>query len=154
MGIDVTLKQIEQNLWGQRNRAGELDISIWNLDGTNEIGYHSSPFAIQPYANDWWAWYNSGGSSGTEPPDEVKQYYEYSEQVQSLPFGSDAYMKAAKEAVTIHVKNLWHVGIFGNMPKPTIIKTGLKNTPEKGVRIYGGYRFWMIYNGDQWYWDE
>ena len=67
---------------------------------------------------------------------------------------ADAYMKAAKEAVTIHVNNLWHVGIFGDMPKPTIIKTGLKNTPEKGVRIYGGYRFWMIYNGDQWYWDE
>ena len=35
------------------------------------------------------------------------------------------------------------------------LKTALKNTPtEPGVRIYQGYRFWMIYNGDQWYWDE
>ena len=41
------------------------------------------------------------------------------------------------------------------MPKPTIIKTGLKNTPtEPAVRIYQGSRFWMIYNGDQRYWDE
>ena len=39
VGLEVQLKQIEQSLWGQRSRAGELDISVWNLDGTNESGY-------------------------------------------------------------------------------------------------------------------
>ena len=155
VGLQVQLKQIEQSLWGQRYRAGELDIGVWNLDGTNESGYHSNPFAIQPYARAWMAWLNSGGTAGEEPPEALKEWFALSGEVQKYPMGSEEYQDAARRANQILLDNLWHVGIIGNMPKPTIIKTALKNTPtEPGVRIYQGYRFWMIYNGDQWYWDE
>ena len=155
VGLQVQLKQIEQSLFGQRSRAGELDISVWNLDGTNESGYHSNPFAVRPYAPAWWTWLRTDGESGEEPPAELKEWYAASSEVQKFPMGSAEYQAAARRAIDILGKNLWHVGIIGNMPKPTIIKTGLKNTPtDPGVRIYQGYRFWMIYNGDQWYWDE
>jgi peptide/nickel transport system substrate-binding protein len=154
IGIQTTIKQLEQNLWAQRGTAGELDINIWNLDATNDTGFHAEPFTFGPYANDWWRWYNTGGKSGTEPPAEVKQFYALCEKFQAVPFGTEEYRRVGKELVTLHLNALWHVGIFGNMPKPTIIKAGLRNTPEKGLRMYAGYRFWMIYNGDQWYWEN
>jgi len=153
IGIKTGLKRVEQNLWGQRGNAGELDMSIWNLDATNEVGFHASAMSHGPYANDWWDWYTSNGEAGEEPPDYIKRFYTVCEQLQAVPLGSEEYTKVAKEKVSIYMDNMWNIGIIGNMPKPTIIRSGLRNTPETGVRIYAGYRFWMIYDGDQWYWE-
>ena len=85
------------------------------------------------------AWLNSGGTAGEEPPEALKEWHALSGEVQKYPMGSEEYQAAARRANQILLDNLWHVGIIGNMPKPTIIKTGLENTPDRtgGAHLSG-----------------
>ena len=84
----------------------------------------------------------------------ISAIYEHEGHHKEMCMGSDEYKKIAKEIVQLSTGNLWHIGTVGIVPKPTILKLALKNTPEVGVRLYSGYRFWMIYDADQWFYIE
>jgi len=150
VGIEVNTKLVDQSLYWQRVDANKQDLTIWNLDSTTEIGYHSSPLWL-PYANDWEQWLNSGGKSGEEPPEDLQRYYDLAQQFKQEPIGTERYMEIGKELVTIHLENLWHIGVAGMTPKPCLLKNDLGNTTEEGTFIYS-YRFWMIYHPEQWFW--
>jgi len=153
VGIKTPTRQIDPTLSVQLGDAGELDLMIWNLDGTTELGFHANPlFSFPPYAVEWRLWMDTNGEKGQEPPEEYKRYFSLVEELQKYPIGTPEYKKIGKEMVTLHLKQLWHIGTVGMTPKPCLIKNGLKNVKERGAYVYT-FRFWMIYHPEQWYWE-
>ena len=52
LGIKLATRAVDGPLIGQRLRAGELDVFIWNFDQTTEIGFHGRPtFHMPPLEN-------------------------------------------------------------------------------------------------------
>ena len=95
-----------------------------------------------------------GQEQGEEPPADVKKFFELCDALQREMMGSEEFKRIGKEIIKLSTGNLWHIGTVGIVPKPTILKLALRNTPEEGTRVYQGYRFWMIYDPDQWYYAE
>ncbi len=156
IGVKVSTKLIDQTLFGQRSSAGELDLTIWNVDQTTELGFYANPtfqsgLGPAPNSVEWVRWINSNGKQGIEPPEEVKRWYKLAQDFQKQPLGSEGYKRIGKELVSMALKNLWHIGIIGLAPKPCLTKRGLGNVKDKGLFVYS-YRFWMIYHPEQWYW--
>ena len=154
VGLRTVMKKAEQSLYWTQNEAGLHDFINWNLDGTGEVGFHANARSFRPYAADWSLWDSSKGAQGEEPPDDVKRFFQLCDALQREMMGSQEFQRIGKEIVKLSTGNLWHIGTVGIVPKPTILKLALKNTPEKGTRVYQGYRFWMIYDPDQWYYQE
>jgi len=152
VGVKTLTKAIDMSLHGPRDAAGELDLEIWNLDQTTELGFYAKPtYHLPPYAVEWNRWITTDGKQGQEPPEEVKRFYELAAELQQKPLGSEEYKKIGKELVSLPLKNLWHIGVAGITPKPCLVKKDLRNIKEEGLFIYS-YRFWMIYHPEQWYW--
>ncbi len=152
VGIKVGLKTVQMELYSQRNAAGALPTSMWNLDATTEIGFHRRPTAFLPNAQPWTLWLDSGGVKGEEPPQVLKDYWDLSIKFQQTLLGSDEYKKLGKQLVTIALENFWNIAIVGQIPKPAVIKKDLVNAPrEEGVWSWD-YRFWTPFQTDQWFW--
>jgi len=151
IGIQMTVKNIDQSLYSQRSGAGRLYVGLGNFDGS-EFGFHSEPRGLMPYAPDWDLWMNSNGEAGSEPPADVKRYWQLTSVFQGFPIGTDEYKKTGNELLHIAAVNLWRIGVVGITPRPVLIKRALKNTPQRGLWNYS-YRFWMIFSPEQWYWE-
>ncbi|MDE0447566.1 MAG: ABC transporter substrate-binding protein [Spirochaetaceae bacterium] len=157
IGIKVGTRAVDGPLFGQRRRAGELDVFIWNFDQTTEIGFHGRPtFAMPPLDNavDWNAWVESGGEQGEQPPAEVTRWMELAEEFQQYPMGHPRYMEIGTELLTVASNSLWDIGIAGITPKPMTVKANLRNVKGDGGLFIYSYRFWMIYHPEQWYYEQ
>ena len=154
VGIKVATKSIDGPLSSQRFAAGELDIYIWNMDQTTEIGFHARPTYHMPPGNAvlWTQWINTNGAQGEKPPEDVLKYYSLATEFQKYPIGHPKYKEIGKQLLTIAANDLWNIGVAGITPKPSLVKSSLKNVKRAGSFIYD-YRFWMIYHPEQWYYE-
>lgn len=153
VGIKTSVKLIDQTLLTEQNNAGELDFWIWNVDAGTEFGFYSNPLSWLPQAIYWAKYMNTDGAEGTEPASWYKEYWEKAKEFQTYLSGSEEYLKTGSELLNIMADNLWNIGIAGLTPHAVMFDNNLKNTPESGVTDYG-YRQWMVYHPEQWYWAD
>jgi len=59
-------------------------------------------------------------------------------------------MRLGKEILTINTKNLFTIGTVGMAPKCIIVNKSLRNIPKEG-KFTWDYRFFLPYQGDQWF---
>jgi peptide/nickel transport system substrate-binding protein len=157
VGVQCTLKEIERTLLEERRSANELDVGIWHLDGVAEGAMHADPSQLRPpfcgnsVCYPWWTWYTSGGESGEEPPQLIKDLFTEIDEWQQLLPGTDRYEELGKELLTINLENLWTIGTTGMVAFPIMVKNGLENAA--GEAIWGwDFRYFNPYRGDQWFW--
>ncbi|KRG13766.1 hypothetical protein ACA29_07710 [Lederbergia galactosidilytica] len=73
IGIHVTVKTIDESLWGNKNEANDLQASImW----THTPLYYMQDLGTGFWGRQWESWRNSGGKKGEEPPENVKKFYD------------------------------------------------------------------------------
>jgi peptide/nickel transport system substrate-binding protein len=153
IGIKVAVKEIERSLYLTLQSAAELDFAIWNYEAQeSDLQYSKSYFLHGVYWNNPWSlWHQTKGKQGSEPPAEIRRYFEKMEQwAVQLP-GSPEYIRLGKEVLGENVKMLWSIGDLIDGPQPAVFAKNLANTPDAGPLIWPGQRFWKLFRPDQWF---
>jgi peptide/nickel transport system substrate-binding protein len=153
IGIKVAVKEIERSLYLTLQSAAELDFAIWNYEAQeSDLQYSKSYFLHGVYWNNPWSlWHQTKGKQGSEPPAEIRRYFDKMEQwAVQLP-GSPEYIRLGKEVLGENVKMLWSIGDLIDGPQPAVFAKNLANTPDAGPLIWPGQRFWKLFRPDQWF---
>ena len=128
VGIRTIVSATDRTLMGQQFGSGEYMIAGWAMDGAAEsavaIGVNGYLQAWQ-WGPLWNIWYSSRGEQGEVPPDDVRRMLELYREV---PFmGLEEQREALIEIFDIWQEGLWRIGTIGLVPKPGIVRNGLRN---------------------------
>jgi peptide/nickel transport system substrate-binding protein len=88
--------------------------------------------APNSYGVDWWAWYNSGGEEGEEPPDLVKRQYELNDLMRAST-SQEELLELGEEFFDTAMDQVWCIGIVGNLPHIGVVKNNFRNVPEEAI---------------------
>jgi peptide/nickel transport system substrate-binding protein len=128
--LNVTMKTIDQTLWGTRNNANELKATmIW----THTPLWYMADWGQGFWGPLWNRWYNTDGLEGEQPPEEVLHFYDLINKVSvSSPDEARAAIEEVKREMGEH---LWYFVHIENVKQPLIVNKRLGNISEKGMAI-------------------
>jgi len=139
IGIRGIPKEEARDLFNERGIAGtEMDMGVWMMDRC--ITPLLEPWFFFPFkggtppstAARWYEWYQSGGTQGEEPPQEVKDQYALYDQCkgatpEALPPLAEKFFDTASEYI-------WYIGTVGRLPNVGVCKNKFRNVPEVAVQ--------------------
>lgn len=162
VGVQIQLKEVTSDEYREQGNNNDLDVTVWKNDGTSApIISQDVTMLVPPFGDyfnpgtgfDWAAWVASDGAQGTEPPDDVKRVYELAGEFIQYPLGSEESNRLGQEIVDLHVKNLWKIGVVGNLSAPVYHHNNLGNFPMFTAQTYDYY--WAYpYRPQQWFLTE
>lgn len=139
VGIKTAVKLEERSLWTTRVTGGEHQVAGYAIGG---LLWEIDPLWYIPVSEfTYWAplygiWYKTGGKSGEKPSGEILRLIElYDKFVTTVSEGKR--LLIGREILRIHSKNLWMIGLLGEMPRPTVVKNNFRNVPPV---IFDDYR--------------
>jgi peptide/nickel transport system substrate-binding protein len=147
IGLNISVKLVDDNLHWQLFGANKLPFFVWHgqytLPTTEVIAFHGSP---GQNGTCYQSWYQSGGTSGTEPPAEIKQFFDWfyndfvtsGSKEQQVEYGKDIWKSQAE--------NVWFIDSVTDFPYPVITKNDMKNVPTRD----DGPLYWAYDTG----WDK
>jgi peptide/nickel transport system substrate-binding protein len=147
IGIKVTVKQIDSNLWGQRTAANDLQATIiWDVQPMWADGTWTDYVPQTTWAPLWDTWHTSGGKSGEQPPAAIEELYKQNDiRTASTPY-SDA-DKAAYAAIRkSYMDNVWVIPLAEKVNYAMVYSAKLGNIPTSGQAIgadYSGEQFYF-----------
>ncbi len=153
VGIDTQYKSVTRNLMSQRIQANEEPISCWHGDETTDVLFLRRAKFFAPISGDestwsqlWGQWYNTGGEQGEEPPQMIKDLYDWLEEYNRTDSSDPAFKTLDSQA-----EHVWHIGSVGNTPHPLFLRNFFRNISETG-----GYYTWdtnrtFTEHPEQWY---
>jgi len=159
VGIRVDIKEVSTDEYRTMGNNNDADITTYLNNWTaapaisenTQMFYPPFGYPMNPGTGFLWAeWMNTHGKQGIEPPEDVKTLYKLSERFLQVPIGSPESNAIGKEIVDIHVKNLWKIGIIGQVKSPVIHHNNLGNFPvftAVGTDYFRAYPF----RQPQWY---
>lgn len=160
VGVKVELKEVSTDAYRTMASNNDHDIAITDSGTTTEAPLYSNPFRLYPPFGDaalepicgapWAEWHASGGKSGIEPPEDVKQLWDLTSKWQASLPGSKEYVELGQQIVEIHMKHFWLIGTTSSPPQVTIVSTLLGNRPKYKINAFEYYRTYP-YRPDQWY---
>ncbi|MCX7796673.1 MAG: ABC transporter substrate-binding protein [bacterium] len=139
IGIKVAVKEVTGELQSTRVMANKMQMSLWHADRCGFL-FPLEPFWWVPMRYQWevnwcplWAqWYTTGGKAGEEPPKELKRLIDLWEKMKVTTSEKER-IRLGKEILKSNAENLWTIGTVGLAPHPVIVRTNLRNIPEKSV---------------------
>jgi peptide/nickel transport system substrate-binding protein len=164
LGLKVEAAGRERSFLITRLDAGQQDVSGWHVDRELERAaytYGSSGSKLGPgggsaiqYAKAWRDWFNSGGKTGVEPPQDAKMLQAAFEKWQTTTMGTPEYTKAAVDVHELIKETLYVIGVVGQGPQPIIVKNNLENVIDPNVKRqwWGAANwFWRPTRSEQWF---
>jgi len=154
VGVKTELKPIEWSLFGVRRDTGEHQVTVWHTDEVMEGSLQargSLAGGENGFAPKWWTWWQTGGEAGEEPPEDVKQFFEwfFVDWKRCIP-GTPRYMELAEKIWDWWAKNLWVIGTVGLVPRIAVLKD-LRNAPIQGMPWGWDNQCLVPYLMEQWY---
>jgi peptide/nickel transport system substrate-binding protein len=137
LGIDAMAKEIERSLWSQRAHGNECMMPSYDIA---KILWILDPGWFVPYGWCYWApayalWATSGGKSGEEPPEEIKQLIQWYEQLKEEP-SAEKRLELGRRILAQHNEMIYIVGTCTIDIQPMIVKKDLVNVLEKAPAEY------------------
>lgn len=140
IGCDVSLQSIAGELMAIRAPANEIAMTVNEGDFTTDMAVFKGDMpTLIPIATGWdtfnalWAqWYTTGGELGEEPPEEVKNLYEWRDAVVST-VDREEKIELLKQILTSQAENLWAIGTVSGTLRPIIVKSNLRNVPAESL---------------------
>lgn len=133
VGIKVALQPVERSLYVTRCNAGDLEIGIWNFDRNAAVisdpGRLLGTVTDGPWAPLYGQWYSTGGKGGEEPKGDIKKIYEFWDKV-TVTADEKLRERYFKEIINLHKRNIWMIGIVGELPQPVVVKNNFRNVPD------------------------
>lgn len=134
--LNVSFRQLETSLMSERLGANEVQSTIfWSFDAMADDEETTRWLAFAGVA--WDDWYNSGGESGTEPPEWVKQGIDLENQRLQLIYGSQNYFDHKALERQYYYDNIPTIHLIEGPQIPLILSQYLGNAPEDGFQISG-----------------
>ncbi len=136
VGIAAQVKEMARQLWVYRKRGAMHDVGVWG--GSDEhlpileprwfvpidrVAYHAPQYGI---------WYNTRGKRGEEPPDDMKQAMLVLRKIEETVDETEQ-VHLFGEIVDLNLKNLWVIGLVGEVPMIGVVKNTFRNVPETAV---------------------
>jgi len=159
VGVKAEIKSEERSFYETRSEAGEIDVGVWEFDRTLESvlatadGYMFNPArggGELGYCRQWAIWFNTDGKEGEEPPEEVKELYQWIEKwILSTP-GTTEYIRLAQKIFDFHAENVWIIGTVGMAKRPIVVKNNLRNVPEE-TYLGCATEYWLPSQPPQWF---
>jgi len=159
VGVKTEIKSEERSFYETRSEAGEIDVGVWEFDRTLESvlatadGYMFNPArggGELGYCRQWAIWFNTDGKEGEEPPEEVKELYQWIEKwILSTP-GTTEYIRLAQKIFDFHAENVWIIGTVGMAKRPIVVKNNLRNVPEE-TYLGCATEYWLPSQPPQWF---
>jgi peptide/nickel transport system substrate-binding protein len=148
VGLKMTIKQIDSNLWGQRAAANQIQATIlWDVQPMWHNGTWTDYLPGQAgWSPLWNQWYTSAGKQGEEPPDYIKQLYKDNEgRVAAVPF-SDEDKALTADIYKIYYDNVLIFPLAEKVNYALVFSSKLGNMPKSGQAIgadYSGEQFFF-----------
>ncbi len=155
VGVRVALREVTGAMWTQLVDANDTDLGIWSVENT-DFGMRrtgASP-ARPPWTGanvPWDLWYVTGGASGEEPPEAVRELYALIDEWTLTIPGTERYVELGKEIWRINIENLFMIGAVGLVPYPVIISNSLGNTMPDESLWSPSFQQWVPYMAEQWF---
>ncbi len=158
IGLKMEVKELEPSLYFERRAGNDLAMVTWGGDYQTEMAlYVNSEWSQPPWQalimNPWFLWKTSKGEDGVEPPEQIKELFEWNEQRTQEIIGSDVYMELSKKIATRNLENLYQIGTVGLVPNVVVFQNNLKNTPTQGV-FTSDSNFFQTYVGETFYFNN
>lgn len=138
LGIQTNLRAVERNAWYDNVlQPNDFDATVW--EGNPASFYLSDPrdlIAHRWYTSFWapgWAtWFSSGGDSGVEPPEPMKEARSlFDELLRTVD--PDEQERLSDQITDIAAENLWVIGTVEPPPLPVVKNENLHNVPREGI---------------------
>ena len=137
VGLKATMKTIEPGLQRTRRNANELKADVLWHHGPELWWGALWDFVPSAFGPAWMTWFNTGGESGEEPPEDVKAFMAAMDRSIAL---SGAEREAA--IAEVHDRMIEHVYIILNVEdvkQPLIVNKNLGNVPTAGFAITANF---------------
>jgi peptide/nickel transport system substrate-binding protein len=144
IGIDATTKEEQESLITERMRNGEVHCTIWHADRCTDL---LLPLEMQWYiplsdqqggpSAKWAQWYDATDREAEgliEPPDYIKQLYEWHDQMNTVLDESERVTLGQKIFDWLAETPL-SIGIVLECPSPILFNKNLRNLPRPKAPI-------------------
>ncbi|HXF61931.1 MAG TPA: ABC transporter substrate-binding protein, partial [Caldilineaceae bacterium] len=143
VGIFANVVESERGLVEQRRAANELQIFLWQNDGTDELylyPYHAIPInETSGTGPAFGVWYSTGGAQGIEPPDNVKAVLDlFSQGLVATPEERITIGQEIWKIITDEVWTMGTVGQSGAFMGVRVVKNNMGNIPSRQFNIQAG----------------
>ncbi|MDE0448598.1 MAG: ABC transporter substrate-binding protein [Spirochaetaceae bacterium] len=160
VGLKTEVKPEEPTLWSQRTHAADHAIIPQRLFTSEEVQIFAGGALLGGGQLEWdtfwvqWLEANDeiergaktlddfGGTlPGEEPPDEIKQHWQWRQDWTKTVFRSAEYDDLAEKIFDFYAEQLFVIGTVGLLPTPYIAKKNIGNVPTKylpGLTDYAG----------------
>lgn len=163
VGVKVELKEISTEAYRAMAANNDHDIQVTTSGTVAEAPLYSNPFRLFPPFGDaaleplfgapWVEWHNSNGGQGTEPPDDIQELWDLTDQWKSSLPGSDEYVRLGQQLAQVQMDRGMLIGTITSPPVITIVSRRLGNVPKITVNAFEYYRTYP-YRTDQWYFKD
>ncbi len=143
IGIFANVVEQERGLVEQRRASNELQIFLWQNDGTDELylyPYHAIPVnETSGTGPAFGVWYSTGGEQGIEPPDNVLNVMDlFSQGLVATPQERIDIGKEIWSIITDEVWTMGTVGQSGAFMGVRVVKNNMGNIPSRQFNIQAG----------------
>ncbi|MCB2053556.1 MAG: ABC transporter substrate-binding protein [Geminicoccaceae bacterium] len=134
IGVDMDINSLERTFFYERTSvANDHDAAVWGAQGSWVPG--EIPQQIVPVHHDsrwgipWSEWYKTGGKSGQEPPETIKERMRLYDQARAT-VDQDKRREIIHQIAAIAADEFEVMGVSKALPTYGITKTKLMNVPE------------------------
>ncbi len=158
LGIKMALKPQSRSLNSQRAEANKIAMNMWHGGGVTDSQW---PNTLTPPITDdtgiswggqWKSWWNTDGEEGMEPPADIKELFGMGDRF-TTSLDEDQRMQMGQQIWQRQADELWYIGTVGMAPYPIVLKSNLRNVPEKGT--FSSDLLWLhTYHPEQFYLEQ
>jgi peptide/nickel transport system substrate-binding protein len=143
VGIFANVVEQERSLVEQRRAANELQVFVWQNDGTDELFLY--PFHAIPVNETsgtgpaFGVWYSTAGAQGIEPPDNVQAVQDlFAQGLKATPEERITIGQEIWKIITDEVWTMGTVGQSGAFMGVRVVKNNMGNIPSRVFNIQAG----------------
>ncbi len=133
--FDANKSQISMWYWGQVKYCEVLTYPQW---------WVTCAF----WGRQWQLWFSTGGKSGEEPPEDVKEFVNNWRNIPQA-ISQEERVSLGKKAIRLLWKNLWFIGVATEPPTVRAARKSLRNIDIDKIGTV--YETWAAY---QWFWKK
>ncbi len=136
MDIRVDMREVGWSLLWQRINANELQATIgWLHPGGWPEAADDYRLGIWGSGTEWQTWYNTGGTSGVEPPEWARRGWDFYERVQATRPDDPVIADIREELMEWYHTHFPTVIITEEIQDPLITASNLRNVAHSGFAI-------------------
>lgn len=160
VGIEGACQIIDGTLQQERLNNNETVVSAWHLGRSTLLGrgtpdtFAFENCAANNWARQWCIWFVSGGESGIEPPQDIKDLNALWQEFKQTATGTPEAIELGGRYYAYFAEQMPQIPTVGLIPQPVIVHNRLKNVPTDDIFWGSDTNFYAPYKPEQWYIDE